>query len=178
MDDNEEIIKVELTQGMFALVNKSDYDKICGYKWFAVKSRNNYYAAAHGPKRETIKMHRLIMGLNDSNVICDHIDHNGLNNTRLNLRTCNSSQNIKNTTSRKGSTSNYLGVCYKPTRKRRLKSGNYSVCEMKKKWSAQIQCDKNKYFIGRFETEKDAAIAYNREAIKKFGEFANLNKIC
>jgi|LakMenE01Jun11ns_1017448.scaffolds.fasta_scaffold9218745_1 hypothetical protein len=177
MEDNE-LIKIPLTQGKFAIVDKEDYSKIMNYKWFAVKSRNNFYAATHGEKRETIKMHRLILGLSEKNKICDHIDHNGLNNSKSNLRVCDNSQNIKNTTSRIGSTSSYLGVSFRPVRKRKLKDGGYSVVNVKNKWVSQIQCNKKKYFIGRFETEKEAAVAYNNEALKKFGEFANLNKIC
>ena len=178
MEDNEVIIKIPLTQGKFAIIDKEDYDKVMEYKWFAVRDKNNFYAATHGKNRETIKMHRLILGLNDRNNICDHKDHNGLNNTKSNLRVCTFNENIKNTSSRINSTSVYLGVCYKPTRKRRLKNGNYSITNIKNKWVSQIQCNKKKYFIGRFETEKEAAIAYNNEAIKKFGEFANLNNIC
>jgi hypothetical protein len=177
MDDNEELMQIPLTQGKFAIIDKDDYDKICDYKWFAVKSRNSYYAASHGKNRETIKMHRVILGLNDKKQICDHIDHNGLNNSKFNLRVCTDSENAKNTTSRNGASSKYLGVSYSPIRKRKLKSGGYSFNEHNRKWLTQIQCDKKKSYVGRFATEIEAAIAYNKVAIEKFGSFANVNKI-
>lgn len=177
MEDNEDLIKIQLTQGMVAIIDKEDYGKVCSYKWFAVRSRGNYYAAAHGVNRETIKMHRVIMGVVNSKIICDHKDHNGLNNRKENIRICSNSENVKNTTSRKNTTSKYLGVCYKPTRKRKLKSGHYSISEYTKKWVAQIQCNGKKFFIGRFLEEKQAALAYNKAATEKFNDFANLNII-
>ena len=178
MEDNEELIKIKLTQGQFAIIDKEDYNKISEYKWFAVKSRNSFYAASHGKKRETIKMHRVILGLTERKQVCDHIDHNGLNNSKSNLRVCTDSENAKNTTSRKGASSKYLGVSDSPTRKRKLKSGGYSINERNRKWLVQIQCDKKKSYVGRFATEIEAAIAYNKVAIEKFGSFANINNVC
>lgn len=175
MEDSEEIIKIKLTQGFYAVIDKEDLDKVSKFNWFAVKSRRAIYAATHGENRETIKMHRVIMGLTESKLICDHIDHDGLNNRKQNLRVCTNSENVKNTTSRKNTSSKYLGVCYRPVRKRKLKNGDYSINEYTKKWVSQIQCNGKKFFIGRFLEEEQAAIAYNKIAFEKFGEFANLN---
>lgn len=87
----------------------------------------------------------------------DHQDRNTLNDKIENLRAADRSKNMKNRTSRKNSTSKYLGVC--------LERGKY--------WKAQI----NSKLLGYFKNEELAALAYNEAAIKHHGEFANLNKI-
>lgn len=93
----------------------------------------------------------------------DHKDRNKTNNQRDNLRIATSSQNNCNVAKRKGSIySDYKGVSYK----RDLH-----------KWFAQIQKHKQKYHIGYFETEIEAALAYNRWAMILHGEFAYLNEV-
>lgn len=94
----------------------------------------------------------------------DHIDRNSLNDKIENLRAATSSQNGKNRTSNKGSTSKYLGVC--------LDS------ERVGKWRAALQIRKGRIiFLGRYTSETEAAIAYNEAAKIHHGEFANLNII-
>ena len=109
-------------------------------------------------------MHRVIMNtLGNMNV--DHIDHNGLNNQKENLRNCTQSENARNRTSRKGSTSKYLGVskCHKI-----MKYGIYYYYRVK---------INQRQHVGNFKTEIEAALAYNEAALKYYGEFANLNII-
>lgn len=173
----EEVEKIPLTQGMVTIIDANKFDLISNYKWHVAKSRENYYAATK-INGKTIKMHRILMDVTDSKIIVDHINHNGLDNRVSNLRICNNHQNIINTSSRKNSTSKYLGVCHKPTKKTKLKNGEMSVTKYAKKWVAQIQFNKKKKYIGRFENEIDAAIAYNNQAKILFKEYANLNTIC
>lgn len=120
--------KIPLTRGQFTLVDDADYDWLNGFKWLAKPGTNgkNFYAARSSEringKQSEIKMHRLILGLkkNDGKE-CDHIDGNGLDNRRSNLRVCSHHQNIFNTIPRIG-TSKYKGVTrYKPTQKWRAK---------------------------------------------------------
>lgn len=94
--------------------------------------------------------------------IVDHEDLDFTNDVIDNLRATNKSGNNKNTSSRKGSTSKYLGVCW---------SKSY------KKWVANIWLNNSSRQIGKFDIEGDAALAYNREAVKYHKEFANLNII-
>lgn len=91
----------------------------------------------------------------------DHIDRNRGNSDVRNLRLCTSSQNKANSKKRKNRSSKYKGVSYLPERK---------------KWLSQIKfC--NKKISKKFSNEKDAALFYNENAKKLFGEFANLNII-
>lgn len=92
----------------------------------------------------------------------DHIDRDKSNNKIENLRPANATQNSRNRTSAKGSSSKYLGV-------QRYNKSN--------KWLTCIRSDGNQYKIGVFETEELAALAYNKVAVKYHGEFANLNII-
>jgi len=150
---------------LVALVDDEDFEYINQWKWFADKYKHGYYAGRNdyttSPKTN-ISMHRQILGITDSKILVDHANHNGLNNQRYNIRVANKSQNAVNTYSQKNSTSKYLGVCWK---------------ERDRKWVAQITKDYKKIWIGYFEKEIDAAIAYNKKALELFGEFANLNKI-
>lgn len=107
-------------------------------------------------------MHRIILGITDSKIIIDHIDHNGLNNQRHNLRICTYSQNACNRNPYRNTSSKYKGVTfYKKTGK----------------WRSVIRYNKKTYSIGSFDTEIEAAIAYNKKAIVMFGNFAGLNII-
>lgn len=95
-------------------------------------------------------------------VCVDHIDHNELDNRIENLRAATKSENCRNRRSNKKSSSPYLGVSY-----------HIRI----KKFGASIRvCNKAKH-LGYFETEEEAALWYNREAVKSHKEFANLNII-
>lgn len=92
----------------------------------------------------------------------DHKDRNQLNDKIENLRPASKHENMRNISSRKNSSSKYLGVC-------REKRYN--------KWYANIYIDGKLKFLGSFETEEQAALAYNEAAKVHYKEFANLNII-
>lgn len=142
---------------MFALVDDADYELVSKHDWCANKCGNKFYASKAG-----VRMHRFIMGVLDSKIIVDHIDGDTLNNQRNNLRTCTKAHNNINTSAHKNTTSRYKGV---------------SWAKHCKKWRAQITKDKFSKFIGYYDNELDAAIAYNNVAKNTHGEFANLNKV-
>lgn len=158
--------EIKLTKGQFALVDDEDYDMVNMYKWYATKRKGLFYAVADlktGVRMyKRTYMHRLILGLSDSKQHSDHIDHNGLNNQRFNLRIATRFQNNANKTSHKNSTSKYLGVSW------------HKGAE---KWVSVITKNKKYIYLGVFETEHLAATAYNKAAIELHGEFANLNKV-
>jgi hypothetical protein len=85
---------IPLTQGKFAIVDAADYEWLSQYKWFVKKRKNTSYAESK-KKGKTVKMHRLITGA-PPHLFVDHIDHNGLNNRRSNLRLCTQQQNVYN----------------------------------------------------------------------------------
>lgn len=157
---------IELTNGMKVLVDDEDYDFLMQWKWnpYKRKSDNTTYAARtlHENRKSVyvIRMHRVIMKIDDPNVVIDHMDHNGLNNQKSNLRVCAQKFNSKNTSSRTNSSSKYLGVGWDSKRG---------------KWKAKMRSNGKEIFIGRFDSEIDAAKAYDEAAIKHHGEFANPN---
>lgn len=152
--------------GNYALVDDEDYEYLNQWKWSATKHHGNHYAIRTDRQVKGVKvkvsMHRLLLKLIDPNIKGDHKDRNGLNNQKYNLRTCSVGENNRNRTSAKGSSSMYLGVFW------RVRD---------KKWIAAIRSNKKTKHIGQFNSEKDAAIAYNNFAIKLHGQFANINII-
>lgn len=137
------------------------------WKWRAVDNSWGMWYACHdtkkgnGAKRRTIYMHRAIMGAQRGNDI-DHINRNGLDNRRVNLRVCTCAQNQCNRGPQVNNKSGYKGVSWKKD---------------KSKWNALIYVGGKKIHLGYYDDLDDAAIAYNRAAIEKHGEFAWLNPV-
>jgi hypothetical protein len=124
--------------------------------------RRKYIGKKHGKYVYEVQyLHRLIMNPPKGMVI-DHVDGNGLNNRRKNLRICTRAQNLSNQRKQHGCSSKYKGVTYHP------KTGG---------WYSQIKFKKQHIYLGYFKKEEDAAIAYNTSAIKYFGKFAKLNNL-
>ena len=156
--------KIPLTQGRFAKVDPEDYMWLSQFRWFCQRGRSKYYAAVNASrrnkaKRKTILMHRLIMGTPE-HLVCDHINRNGLDNRKRNLRNCTQAENSLNQGSRRDSTSRFKGVSW-------LKGAE--------KWMAQIHVNGKSKYLGYFDDEIQAAKTYDEAAKKYHGEFANLN---
>lgn len=153
--------KVPVGDEHFALVDVADLPLVEGHNWYPLVSKANgvvYAMSTRSTKNGGGLMHRVIMGLRVGDPLkVDHRDGNGLNNTRLNLRTGSQSQNRANSTKRKAAQSKYKGV---------MRCG--------KKWRAQICTGKQRY-LGVYANEIAAALAYDAAALEKFGEFAKLN---
>lgn len=156
--------KIPLTQGKFALVDDVDYDWLNQWKWCAYKDKNTYYARRSSTingKQVTVMMHREILNLKHRNgKQTDHIDGNGLNNQRFNLRVCNNQQNCFNKSPRKKSSSRFKGVVW-----------GKSI----KKWHARITFNGNLIHIGYYQNDVEAARAYDGMAKRYFKKFAKLN---
>ncbi len=115
--------------------------------------------AARFQGNKVIRMHREIRQTPPDKV-CDHVDTIGLNNRRCNLRNCDRRDNVHNLSRSNRGTSCFKGVFWD----KRLK-----------KWCAKICCDNKVYRLGCFDSEIDAALAYDRKARELFGAFARLN---
>jgi len=156
---------IPLTQGKFAMVDDDIFDFLNQWKWYANKTNKTYYAGRIicKPQRTCIKMHRLIMG-SPIGMEVDHIDHNGLNNQRHNLRNCTRGENQKNKNKR--TNSEYIGLSHFSCN---YKGRKYNYIK------ASIMSNRKKIHIGCFKTEEEAARAYDKKAKELHGEFANLN---
>lgn len=143
---------------LYAIIDEEDYELVGQYSW-SPRSQDQRYAQAYiggGRKdRRVVLMHRLIMGFPDKGVI-DHIDGDGLNNSRSNLRIVTASENNVNTATLPKGTSGYKGVS-------RTRTG---------RWRARI----GRHLIGTFETPVAAAVAYDRYARSVYGEIAKTNE--
>jgi len=146
--------EIPLTQGKVTLVDDDDFEYLNQWKWYC--SSNNY-ALRGAPKH--IRMHRVIMRT-PAGVFVDHINHNKLDNRKENLRNCTKAENCRNQLLFSSNTSGYKGVYFN---------------KWNNKWMAQLRCFGEHRHLGYFSNPEDAARAYDKEAIKKFGEFALLN---
>ena len=148
------------------LIDKQDYDKVSKYKWFLFYKKKNkrksYVKSTVAINGRQVVLHRFLLGITDSKIQVDHINGNPLDNRRSNLRECTITQNNRNKSSHVRSTSKYLGVSFDKSRN---------------KWAVSLCYNRKRVYRGRFNDEKNAALAYNREAKKYFGEFANLNVV-
>jgi hypothetical protein len=148
--------KIPLTKGKWALVDDEDYDAVMSRgQWYAQKGcADNYYAMGRG----SVMMHRLIVDAPQDAVV-DHINGDGLDNRRENLRLATKEQNARNT-NRGWGTSKYLGV---------------SWSEKAGKWQAQTRIRKVPHNLGFFDSEIEAARAVDRKRREVFGDFAKPN---
>jgi len=154
--------EIKLTQGKVAIVDDEKFEFLNQWKWYAIFIKVRWYAtrtSATKEGRKQLYMHRIIMNP-PPNLETDHIDHDGLNNRKTNLRLVTRSQNNQNRMKRKNKSSQYKGVRWYPNTE---------------KWKAEIQINGHQIHLGYFITEHEAALVYNEKAKELFGVFANLN---
>ncbi len=152
-----------LSQGKVALIDDEDAERpeIGLQKWSATKHGGRWYAkrATPRPDHRHLYLHRVVLGLPPNFPDVDHVNGDGLDCRKENLRTATRSQNLTNSGSR-GGTSRFRGVSWDKRRHQ---------------WIAFIG-GHNKKFLGRFDIEEDAAEAYDAAALADYGEFARTNK--
>lgn len=148
------------------IVDDDDYEELSKYIWTYHKEHKSEYAVTASKdefgKYRTKKMHRMIMGINDRHILIDHVDGNGLNNQRSNLRLANYSTNQANKKRLHNKKSKYKGVYFQSNTQ---------------KWKSGVMKDGKYFHLGYFKTEEHAAMAYNIKAKELFGEFACINII-
>lgn len=141
------------------LVDKED-EHFLKNGYYIHSIRGHTYIRIYSPvSKKQSYLHRLIMNASGS-VQVDHINGDGTDNRRNNLRIATPSQNMANTGKHSHNKSGYKGVSKRKDRD---------------KWRAQITKDRKVYWLGDFDNEVDAAIAYDVAASKHHGDFAYLN---
>ncbi len=154
---------ISLTQNKVAFIDDEDFDRLSKFKWHAKEWHNTWCAARNIPrangKQTLIRMHWEILRP-PRGMDTDHKDHNGLNNQKSNLRIATRAENMRNMQKRKGCTSQYKGVCWH---------------RRSAKWRAYITVKGRQISLGHFDSEEEAAFAYDMKAHELFGEFALTN---
>lgn len=152
---------IPLVNGGEAIVDDEDYESLSAYKWYAYHAYSTTYARRYVNIRKgkhSIRMHRVIMGAPDDLVV-DHINHNGLDNRRSNLRICTHSQNQRN-------------------RAGNPKYGYWGIQPSREHWRAYLWIGRELKHLGVYPTREQAAYAYNLAVIEAgLDEFANLNDV-
>lgn len=154
-------LEIQLTRGYIAYADLEDYEKLVGVCWQVLtykKSRTPYALSGNKHKHLRKTMHRHILGVTARLVFIDHIDLNGLNNRRSNLRVATPQQSTGNR--RSNPSSGYRGV------KKRSRCNS---------WKAKIVFQNRGYELGTYPDIRTAAKAYDIAAKVVFGEFARLN---
>ena len=158
-----DVAYVPLTKGQEAMIDLADVDLVDGVNWYALNSphrdgRQRSVYAVRMDGRKMIYMHRLIARAPDG-LLVDHIDGDGLNNRRHNVRVATAGQNNQNKKIKCNNTTGVKGVIRDNTRG---------------KFRAEIRVDKKAYTLGRFDKLEDAADAYARASAVLHGEFGRL----
>ncbi len=162
--------KIPLTNGHFAIVDDDDYEELSKYKWHFRYDHVGYAArtirsAITNKYQCTLYMHRQIMNA-PQELLIDHINHNGLDNRKLNLRICTHWQNAQNKRMASKNITGFKGI-YMMIKKCPKKVYRY--------YRADICLRGVIYYSKCFTNPIDAALEYDKMALKFHGEFALTN---
>ena len=163
-----DVAYVPLTLGYTAVIDAADLPIVDGWNWTAAPNRRKdgtvltVYASRQqilpNGKRHKLMLHRAILDPGDS-LHCDHIDGDGLNNRRSNLRVATRAQNNINRRIRSTNRSGIKGV---------------SLDRRSGKWVAQIGLNGKNFRLGKFDTKEEAADAYAKASAEMHKEFGCL----
>ncbi len=156
--------RIPLGSGLFTIVDSEDFYTFNKYRWCAKVNGPRIYAvrlvSSSNNRTRILSLHREILNP-PSRLLVDHRNRKSLDNRRANLRCATHSQNQFNKSkTTKKTTSRYIGVFLEKRSNR---------------WVARIVHHKKRIWLGRFDSEIDAAKAYDKAALKYHGEFARLN---
>lgn len=159
VDDHAEIFLIGKDNEICAkaLIDIEDIDKVKNIKWHRSDfQRNTYYCMSNDSTYK--RLHRLVLEITDPNVFIDHINHNGLDNRKENLRICTNQENIQNCLTPKNNKSGCKGVYWSKDRN---------------KWTVQVTINNKTKYIGRYDSYEDAIEARKEAAKIYYGEFTN-----
>lgn len=140
-----------------ALVDIDDFDVVSGYTWRQRKKPADWVRYAHATKRKKlVVMHTLLTGWS----LVDHINRNGLDNRRSNLRPATTAENARNSKLYENNTSGYRGVSWH---------------KRDRCWRTQIKVSGKLLELGRFQSPEEAARAYDEASLRYHGEFGRRN---
>lgn len=140
-------------------IDNDDLQKALSYTWCVKNKKSNDYRLVSLTDGKMKFLHRIIMNVDNSKLLVDHINHNQYDNRKNNLRLCNIKENCRNTSLSKNNTTGVNGVS-------QMKNGKYR---------AYINVDKKQIYLGVFNTITEAKKARDDASVKYYGEFANLN---
>lgn len=153
------IQEIYLSRGKISIIDSVDFDRVSKYKW-------SFCSLGYAERRESVNMggkivrlHRFIMNAPKDKLV-DHINGDGLDNRRVNLRLCTKSENMRNRNKTKINKSGYKGVYFET---------------QTNKWKAQINIDGKNVNLGRYPSPILAAKAYDKACKKFHGNFGKTN---
>lgn len=153
------ICEIDLTRGFVALIDEADAALVSICNWYASFNGHQSYPYVKGKlpgKPSPSRLHRFLLGFPSDHV--DHIDGNTLDNRRCNLRIASPTLSNANVSKRSDSRMQFKGI--------RANHGRFS---------AALTASGTRFHIGTFDTPTEAALAYDREAVRRFGQFARTN---
>jgi hypothetical protein len=155
------VLAIPLTRGLFALIDEADAPLVAPHSWHAMQpSGLRFYAARSTPRPEKkmVYMHRAILGLT-ADLEADHINGDGLDNRRANLRPATREQNARNTRLRVDNSTGFRGVYRLPNRA--------------KPWVGRVKDDGRVVCTRYFRTAAEASRARSALAASIYGVFAS-----
>lgn len=161
MGGAEHVKAIPLTKGCVAIVDDEDYDRLAAIKWHATSRRGRPRYAASREGGAHLYMHREVLGLPTGSGEVDHVDGDGFNNRRANLRLATHAQNA-----------------YGQKVQSRPKSSRFKGVHLDRRtgrWIAMVKQHQRARHLGVFDSEVEAARAYDAAAREAFGDFARLN---
>lgn len=154
------VTAVQISRGRYTLIDTADKPTVLPFMWSYDPRPHAGYVVRRARGGRQLMLHRALLG--DESRSIDHVNHDGLDNRRENLRGCTQSQNQYNCRLRSRRYSKYHGVTFDKSRSRGA-------------WIARIKVAGTQHTVGRFDNELDAAMARDAAARRMHGEFATLN---